>query len=450
MRGVVSAGSVENRSTPAEWASADATQGRTQSGRSVQQRTSVRWRLRIPGFLRGFGRRRPLHQPTHRSLCPATAAISTTTAAMPGATAAAMPGATAAIPGTSRQAIGSDVMESVRSQQRQCARKPDLPGLRYQAARDFFKRIDEVINARKPGVSEAKKSHNPESTDEYTLDFSNAFARAISESFERSGTSQDVSGKKNTLLLCRIVTRKTIEAVDRLIKELRNARESGSSEAGVQCNPGQIEQIANEIHQFLKKLETDKEIWTQYDDPSLLCQAIVAESLKLDQMCDDDGFCFMRAVTGPVYMLALNGALVIMKEYPACQWSFECLRLLFDISQRFDLHYGDDDLLISNLTMLQDLFLRPVLAGDSSRWRVSRERRDFINITEIKSDCVEFGGILQDFTKDLLDVTGSAGGRRIGCHSRFDALRKRLTNMSGGLLSCINRILDMGKYYPAG
>ena len=326
MHGATSTGNVENRTTPAGWASADAaTQGQTQSGRSVQQQTSV--------------------QPALQPLCSAVATISMTTTATPG---------------TSRRITGSDETESVRLQQGQSAQKPDLPELRYSAARYFFKQIEEVVNARKPGASEAGKPHNPEAIDEDTSGLSCAFDRAISEAFEESGIQQDVLGEKNTLPLCRVVARKTTAAVSGLIEKLRNARESASSEPGIQCQPELIEKLAGAIHEFLERLEKNEEIWVQHNALPL-CQAIVKGILALARdYCDANAHGFIEAVTGPVYGLALNGALAELKQQQSVSHhnDWQIVLLLADLTQHLGFHSRKDDLLLSNAVMLEGFFSR--------------------------------------------------------------------------------------------
>ena len=157
MQGVTSTGNTENRGTSGEGSSTGTTQGQMQGGRSVQQQTSV--------------------QPTLQSLCSAMAATSITTTATPG---------------TSRQVTGGDATESVRPRKRQCVQKL-LPELRYQATKDFFKYIEELIDAKKPGASETKTPCSPvpaaesaEDTFDSASVFDCTFDRTISNLSKRS------------------------------------------------------------------------------------------------------------------------------------------------------------------------------------------------------------------------------------------------------------------------
>ena len=181
MHGVTSTGNAGNRSTSGEGSSTETTQGQMQGGRSVQQQTSV--------------------QLIRQSFCSAMAATSTTTTA---------------IPGTSRQVTGGDATESVRprKRKRQRVQKP-LSELRYQATKDFFKYIEELIDAQKPGASETRKPCNPESAagaDEDTFDhscvFDRMFDRTISKDFKRSCVQKDEFREKNTLPLCLMLVKK--------------------------------------------------------------------------------------------------------------------------------------------------------------------------------------------------------------------------------------------------
>ena len=177
MHGVTSTGNAGNRSTSGEGSSTGTTQGQTQGGRSAQ--ASVMYNAHLQMMMDDWGDE------------------------------------TEAKPITSRQATGSNTTESIQSQKGQCTQEFNLPELRYQATKDFFRYIEKVINARKPGAFETKKPCNPvpvaESAED-TFDRSNVFDRmfdrTISKDFKRSCVQKDEFREKNTLPLCLMLVKK--------------------------------------------------------------------------------------------------------------------------------------------------------------------------------------------------------------------------------------------------
>ena len=315
MHGVTSTGNnAKNRSTSGEGSSTGTTQGQMQGGRSVQRQTSV-----LPAIKLFFS---------------AMAATSTTTTV---------------IPGTSRQVTGGDATESVRPRKRQCVQKP-LPELRYSAARDTFIRAEEGLMlakaAKKPEGSEAGKSHRPEAADARTSELSSVFEHKVSESFKELAIQQDASGEKNTLPLCRVIIGKMIECID------------------------EIDKIDSEItaatRKSLRKLEANSNIWAQHDALPL-CRAVVEEIAILENDANYCRFgigCARRVIT-PVYMLALSGGLAELEQHPVDQWSLQSLRTLLDVSLclNFGFERNAGILLLDNVTMLKELYHRPVACG---------------------------------------------------------------------------------------
>ena len=340
MHGVTSTGNAGNRSTSGEGSSTGTTQGQTQGGRSAQ--ASVMYNAHLQMMMDDWGDE------------------------------------TEAKPITSRQATGSNTTESIQSQKGQCTQEFNLPELRYQATKDFFRYIEKVINAAKPGAFETKKPCNPvpvaESAED-TFDRSNVFDRmfdrTISKEFKRSCVQKDEFREKNTLPLCLMLVKKTTEALDGLIEELRAVRKSGSSETETLCDPEPIKKAAEATHQSLQKLEANKNVWT-HEDALPLCQAVVQEMKDLRLVRTDAvGYVFMRQVMGPVYTIAYNGALADLKQQHPDNgpWAAGSFYLLVDISGRRNsfacsAEKGKMDLLISNLTMFQELFQRKISAYD--------------------------------------------------------------------------------------
>lgn len=330
MHGATSTGNVENRRTSEDWASTDTIQGQTRGGRSAQQQA-------------------PVLSAHHQPELPCLATAATLIA--------------------SRQATGSNTTESIQPQEGQCTREFSLPELRYQATMDFFKDIEEFINAEKPETSETKKPCNPESAAEDVTERFNAFYYDTLECLKESSIQQDISKDKNTLPLCLMVVEKTMKSLDGLIEELKNARKSGSSETETSCDPGPIERIANTMYQWFQALEADREMWI-HGDTLPLCQAIVKEIKDLTYAnLPSDAFVFMEKVISPVYMIALNGALADLKQqYSGGLRSLESFCLLVDISRypksSVLFEKSKMDLLRSNCTMFLDLFRRQIFVYD--------------------------------------------------------------------------------------
>ena len=260
-----------------------------------------------------------------------------------------------ATPGTSRQVTGGDATESVRPRKRQRVQKP-LSELRYSAARDTFIRAEEWLMrakaakaAKKPEGSEAGKSHRPEAADARTSELSSVFEHKVSESFKELAIQQDESGEngeKNTLPLCRVIIGRMIEYIDEMDNE---------------------DIVA--IRESLRKLEANSNIWAQHDALPL-CRAVVEEIPVLEKkLYREIGIDCARRVMMPVYMLALSGVLAELEQRPADQWSLQSLRTLLDVSLRLDFGYktgtGTDAriLLLDNVTMLKELYHRPVACG---------------------------------------------------------------------------------------
>ena len=166
MHGVTSTGNnAENCSTSGEGSSTEITQGQTQGGRSVQQQMRPIPVALLDGSFQVLGCSDGME----------------------------------ARPIASRQATGSNTMKSVQSQEGQCTRESNLPELRRQATKDFFRHIEELIDAKKPGASETRKPCNPESA---------AGADEISKVFKRPGVQEDEFKEKNTLSLCLMLVKK--------------------------------------------------------------------------------------------------------------------------------------------------------------------------------------------------------------------------------------------------
>lgn len=404
MHGAASAENVENRSASGARTSTDAThtQGQTQDGRSAQQQQT------------------PV-QPTIQLSYPVTEATSI----------------------TSRQVTGSDVAESAQPQKGRCISGSDLSGLRFSATRSFFMHIEAVINTRKPGMSETGNLHNPEAAGEYGSDSFCVFGQMIEESFKKLKVQQEPFEGKNTLPLCLAIIKKTIKDIDGLIEEMGNARRSMSSGAGIPCNPEPIEELANAIRGSFRKLETNERIWTQHEqNNSRLCQAIVRESLELGGMYGDYGD-FIKAVIGPVYMLALNGALESLMQRPADQWTYEYFCLLVDLSQRFDLHNAGGDLLSSNLIMLDDLFKRSVSTIELAPLHLPYLEKYCANLDKMqqaRSNAESALSVLMDKREHLFmcgidDSPMGAAGREV-VNRYLGNLHRSLTGMLYYLLGC--------------
>ena len=343
MQGVTSTGNTENRGTSGEGSSTGTTQGQMQGGRSVQQEMIPIHASLLDDFFQSL---ESSDETEERPI-------------------------------TSRQATGSNTTESIQSQKGQCTQEFNLPELRYQATKDFFRYIEELIDAKKPGASETKTPCSPvpaaesaEDTFDSASVFDCTFDRTISNLSERSHVRGCgyVSREKNTLPLCLMLVQKTTKVLDGLIEELRAVRKSGLSETGAVCDPGEIENIAAAMHQSFQKLEANKELWTK--DALPLCQAIVKEIHALGYADISSGtYFFMEKVMGPVYAIAYNGALADLKQqFPDDSlWRAGSFCLLVDISQHrtsssCSAEKGNIDLMISNLTMFRDLFQRNVVA----------------------------------------------------------------------------------------
>ena len=375
MQGVTSTGNTENRGTSGEGSSTGTTQGQMQGGRSVQQQTSV--------------------QPTLQSFCSAMAATSTTTTATPG---------------TFRQVTGGDATESVRPRKRQCVQKP-LPELRYSEARDTFIRAEEWLMhakaakaAKKPEGSEAGKSHRPEAADARTSELSSVFEHKVSESFKELAIQQDESGEngeKNTLPLCRVIIGKMIEYIDEMDGE---------------------DIVA--IRESLRKLEANSNIWAQHDALPL-CQAVVEEIPILEKKLsrEVDINC-ARRVMMPVYMLALSGVLAELEQHPVDQWSLQSLRTLLDVSLclSFGLERNAEILLLDNVTMLKELYHRPVACGV-----LDNAKRQLLN--EIIAQSAASVSLLVRELKNRLGSNGDKTGR-VAMGLELDSIACDLKDMS--------------------
>ena len=416
MRDATSTGNTGNRNTPGEWASIDATQWQTQGRRIAQEQVVY-------------------IQPAHHqppSPCPSMAAM----------------------PIASRQVTDSNTTESVQPQKLSHVRELILPNLRIQATMDFLKEIEELINTGKPGTPETKKTCNPESAAEDAREHFNAldrmFNRMVSEFFKESRMQRDMSGKANTLPLCLIIIKETIKALDGLIEELRNTRESRSTETGTSCEHESIGKMASALHQSLQKLEADKKIWT-YEDPLPLCQSIIMELSALDRVDDDDaGFTFMAKFMDPVYLIASSGALADLKRrhpFGTCL-TINSFCLLVDISKHWNFNFpfgkGGTDLLFSNWIIFRDLFTRPVF----SHHGLTPQIQTLFHNTAMPKLTEEIDRIINEFLsmagKQYLQSDNAAklndnkvrSGHEVYIKGTLDTLAAKLQEMSDCLSSC--------------
>ena len=295
--------------------------------------------------------------------------------------------AMAATPGSSRQVTDGDATESVRPWESQYEREPDLPELRCSAAIDLFKHVEEMINARKPGVSTTRTLYNPESANRHTPDLSRVFDRAVQELPDRSGMRlHAVRVEENTVFLCRAIVHKTIEDIGGLIEAVKKGREAAVSSGpkkSIRSYPGRLEEVAGKIRQFFRKLDENDNIWVPQTDALPLCQAIVEKAPGLVNDC----FGYHGLVTGiidSVYMLALNGVLAGLTQYSCDTWITGHCYSLMEVSQRLNSRFSENEmnLLFSNWTMLRAIC--PELADFyciSDRGRTSNDTTDADNVS---------------------------------------------------------------------
>lgn len=258
--------------------------------------------------------------------------------------------------------------------------------------------------AKKPEGSEAGKSHRPEAADARTSELSSVFEHKVSESFKELAIQQDAfgeNGEKNTLPLCRVIIGRMIEYIDEMDNE---------------------DIVA--IRESLRKLEANSNIWAQHDALPL-CQAVVEEIPVLEKkLYREIGIDCARRVMMPVYMLALSGVLAELEQHPVDQWSLQSLRTLLDVSLclNFGLERNAEILLLDNVTMLKELYHRPVACGV-----LDNEKRQLLNgMIAQSADSISL------LVRELKNRLGSNGDKtgRVAMGLELDSIVHKLKNMS--------------------